>query len=89
MNVHYKKLREDVEFKKDQLDKLKTKLSSSSYSIMDSKLILGEPLSGFNHITYKLYKPERAIELNIDESMNKNIFQLIEDDDGILRIVNI
>lgn len=89
MNVRYKKSREDVAFKKDQLDKLKSKLSSSTHNIMDSKLTLGEPLKGFNHITYMLSKPDRKIELNIDESMNKKIFKIIEDDDGILSIVNL
>lgn len=89
MNIQYKKSREDIELKKDQINKLKTKSSASSHSIMDSKLILGEPLVGFNHITYTLHKPERTIELNIDESMNKKVFQLIEDEDGILKIVNL
>ena len=88
MNVRYKKLREEVEFKKSQYDELNKKLSSS-IDIMNSELILGEPLNGFNIITYKLSNPDRQVELNIDESMNKKVFQLIEDEDGVLKIVNI
>jgi len=88
MNVHYKKLREDLEFKKAQYDKLNTKLSSSSLDVINSKLTLGNSLNGFNHISYNLSNPKRKIELNIDSSMNKKVFQLIKDDDEILKIVN-
>jgi len=88
MNVHYKKLREDIEFKKNQHNELNAKLSSSVLEITNSKLKLGTPLNGFNHIQYILNKPERKIELNIDNSMNKRIFQLDEDENGVLKVIN-
>ncbi len=88
MNVHYKKIQEDVKFKKTQYDELYTKLSSCSLDVMNSKLLLEEPLNGFNHIKYILTKPDRKIELNINATMNKKVFQLIKDEDGILKIIN-
>lgn len=89
MRVHYKKLKEDVEYKKNQYAKVKKKISSTNSDILDAKIILNESLKGYNHILYKLHNPQREIELNTNESMNKKTFQLIEDEDGVLKVVNI
>ncbi|MEA2100694.1 MAG: hypothetical protein U9P72_11265 [Campylobacterota bacterium] len=51
--------------------------------------MLNQPLRGFNNIIYKLKNPEVEIELHTDESMNKKIFKLKEDEDGIMKIVNV
>ena len=88
MRVHYKKLREDVEYKKSQYEKLKKKVFSSGVNVMDSKITVKQPLKGFNHILYKLNDPKREMELRTNESMNKKIFKLMEDEDGVLKIVN-
>ena len=89
LRVHYKKQKEKVEDKKEEYNTLKQKLLSSFSNIFDAKITLSEPINGYNHIVYKLNNPEREIELNTNEDMNKKIFQLEEDEDGILKIVNI
>ncbi|EDZ63691.1 hypothetical protein SMGD1_1455 [Sulfurimonas gotlandica GD1] len=89
MKVHYKKQKENVEYKKEQYNKLKQKLVSRGPDIFDAKITLSESLRGYNHITYRLSNPQREIELNTNESMNKKVFKLEEDEDGILKIVNL
>jgi hypothetical protein len=89
MQIRYKKLRENVQHKKSQYEELKKKVFNSGSNILDVKIMLNEPLKGFNHIVYKLHNPQIDIKLNTNESMNKKIFKLIEDDDGVMRIVNI
>jgi len=89
MQVHYKKLREELEYKKSQCEKLDKRLSSSGPNPFDAKIIVNEPLQGFNKIIYKLNNPPREIELKTNESMRDKIFKLIEDEDGISKIVNI
>nr|WP_321267467.1 flagellar assembly protein A [uncultured Sulfurimonas sp.] len=88
LRVRYKKQKENVEYKKEQYAKLKEKDSYNSSNIVDAKIILGEPLRGYNHITYILNNPSREIKLNTNENMNKKVFQLQEDEDGVLKIVN-
>jgi hypothetical protein len=88
LRVHYKKLKEKVENKKEQYSKLKEKLVAKNLNIFEAKITLGESLKGYNHIVYKLTNPQREIELNTNESMHKKIFKLEEDEDGILKIVN-
>ncbi|WP_373001013.1 flagellar assembly protein A [Sulfurimonas sp.] len=89
LKVHYKKQKENVEYKKEQYNKLKDKLVKSGPNIFDAKIILSEPLRGYNHIAYKLNNPEREIELNTNDTMSKKIFQLQEDEDGVLKIINL
>lgn len=89
MQVHYKKLKEELEYKKGQYEKLDKRLSSSGPDIFDAKIIVNEPLRGFNNIIYKLNNPPREIELNTNESMRDKIFKLTEDEDGVLKIVNV
>jgi flagellar assembly FapA-like protein len=89
LKVHYKKKKEKVEYKKEQYNKLKEKLGNSGPNIFDAKITLSEPLRGYNHIAYILSNPEREIELNTNDSMNKKIFQLEEDEDGVLKIINL
>ena len=88
MKVQYKNLKEDVEYKKSQHEKLKKKIFSSGADVFNAKIIVNNPLKGYNRILYKLNDPEIEIELNVNESMNKKIFHLIEDDEGVLKIVN-
>ncbi|WP_373035606.1 flagellar assembly protein A [Sulfurimonas sp.] len=88
LKVHYKKQKEKVEYKKEQYAKLKDKLAKSGPNIFDAKIMLSESLKGFNHITYRLTKPQREIELNTNDTMYKKIFKLEEDEDGVLKIVN-
>ncbi len=89
MKVHYQKQKERIEHKKETYSKLKEKLINTGSNIFDAKIILSEALKGYNHIAYKLNNPEREIELNTNGTMNKKIFQLEEDEDGILKIVNL
>lgn len=89
MKVHYKKLREDVEYKKNQYAKFEKKFLNSGSNIFDAHITLAHPLKGFNHIIYRVTKPQMEIKLSTNESMNKKVFKLIEDDEGILRIVNV
>lgn len=89
MKVHYATLKEDVTNKKIQLEKLEKKLFVNSTTIFDAKIVVNEPLKGYNHIIYRLYNPEREIELRTNESMTKRIFKLIEDENGIVKIANI
>ena len=89
LRVHYKKQKENVEYKKEQYSKLKEKLSQNTSDIFNVKIELKEPLRGYNNIRYKLDNPPREIELNTNENMNKKIFQLEEDEDGVLKIINI
>lgn len=89
LKVHYQKQKERIEHKKETYSKLKEKLINTGSNIFDAKIILSEALKGYNHIEYKLNNPEREIELNTNGTMNKKIFQLEEDEDGILKIVNL
>ena len=88
MRVHYKKLKEDVEYKKDQHTKLKKKLLNNGSDIFDAKIVFNKAVNGYNHISYKLNDPQREIKLNTDETMRKKVFKLIYDEDGVLKIVN-
>lgn len=89
MRVHYRRLKEEVEYKKSQYAKLKKKLFSNDSNVMDAKIMLKEPIQGYNHIIYKLNNPERKIQIKTNESMSKRVFKLIEDEDGVLKIVNV
>ena len=89
MNTRYKKLKDTLEEKKSQYHTLEERLSTEALSIFDTKIVVNQPLKGFNHITYKLTHPEREIEMNTSQNMNKKIFKLEKDKDGLLRIVNI
>ncbi|MFT5661708.1 MAG: hypothetical protein ACI9TV_002355 [Sulfurimonas sp.] len=89
MKVHYKKLKEDFEYKKDQIEILKKKIFSSAVDILDTKIIVNQPIRGYNSIKYRLSNPPREINLKINESMHKKTFKLMEDEEGILKIVNI
>ena len=89
MNVRYKKLKEEVEYKKNQYAKLKKKMSGGGLSALDAKIVFNEPLIGFNKVLYRLSDPPVEIELNTDESMKKTTFKLIKDKEGVLKIVNI
>ncbi|MEN8304520.1 MAG: hypothetical protein ABFQ64_10675, partial [Campylobacterota bacterium] len=88
MQVHYKKLKEELEYKKAQYEKLDKRLSSSGPDPLDAKILVKEPLRGFNNIIYKLNNPPREIELKTNESMRDKVFRLVEDEDGVLKIVN-
>jgi len=89
MQVRYKKLKEDEEYKKSKYEELEKKASNSNFNVFDSKIVLNEPINGYNHIIYRLNKPLVDIKLTTDEKMSKKIFKLIEDEVGILKIVNI
>ena len=86
MRINYKKLKEEIEYKKSQyLEEEKSK-STDTNSIRDAKIILGQALHGYNYIQYKLDRVN--IELSTQENMKKKTFELIEDEDGILKIIN-
>ena len=89
LRVHYKKHKERVEYKKEQYKKIKEEQMASGLDIFDAKITFTQALRGFNSITYKLNNPEREIELNTNDSMNKKMFKLVEDEDGILSIKNL
>lgn len=89
MQVHYKKLKEDLEYKKGKYENLQKKMLKSSSNIFDAKIILNEPINGYNHITYRLHKPQIDIKLTTDEKMNKKIFRLSEDEEGVVKIINV
>lgn len=88
MKVRYKKLKEELEYKKSQIDKQNKKMSKSDLNVFDSRVIVEQSLKGYNYILYRLTNPEREIKLNTDDSMKEKIFKLVEDEDGILKIVN-
>ncbi|OIP56805.1 MAG: hypothetical protein AUK54_01360 [Helicobacteraceae bacterium CG2_30_36_10] len=89
MQVRYKKLKENVAYKKSQCEGLEKKIFNNDSNIFDAKIVLNEPINGYNHIIYKLNKPHIEINLTTDESMKKKIFKLIRDEEDILKIVNI
>jgi len=88
MRVRHKKLKEDFEYKKSQIEKLNAQLHETSVDVFDTKIVVKKPVTGYNKIIYKLSSPQREIKLKTDERTNKLIFKLIEDKEGILRIVN-
>jgi len=88
MQVRYKKLKEDTDYKKAQLEKVKSATQDKTTTIFDATIMVHNPLRGYNHISYRLQNPTREIKLNTDESMRKKVFKLIEDEDGVLKIVN-
>lgn len=88
LKFHYKNQKEKVEQKKEQYNKLKEKLIKSGPNIFDAKIILGQALRGYNHISYKLNNPDVEVELNTNDTMSKKIFQLKKDENGLLKIVN-
>ena len=88
MTVKYKKLKEELEYKKSQVAKQNQKLSSIDVNIFDSRIIVSQSLRGYNYILYRLDNSKREIKLNTDESMKEKIFKLVEDKDGVLKIVN-
>ena len=89
MKVHYKKLQEDFEHKKAQAQALEKKLSAGALNPLDVKITIHNPHRSYNSIIYKLNNPQREIELKMDENMNKKVFKLQEDEDGVLKIINI
>ena len=89
MKVRYKKLKEDVTYKKLQIEKVSKGEQHNNSSVFETSVIVNNPLRGFNHIVYKLQNPDREIRLNTDASMKKKIFRLVEDEDGALKIVNV
>jgi len=88
MMARFKKLKEDFNHKKNQLEKAKKGQLESTLDVFDTKVVVNKPIEGFNSIVYKLYNPEREIILKTDKSMNKTTFKLIENFDGVLKIVN-
>ena len=88
MRVRYKKLKEDVEHKKSQIQQLKSELVNTSVGIYDTKVIVKKPIKGYNNIIYRIKKPKMEINLKTDEMTNKTTFKLIEDDEGVLKIIN-
>lgn len=88
MRVHYKKLKDDYEYKKAQIEALKKKLSTAALTPLDVKITIDNPRRSYNTIVYRLNKPQREIELKMTESMMKNVFKLEEDEDGVLRVIN-
>jgi len=88
MRARYKKLKEDFEYKKSQIEKLKEKLQESGLDIFDTKVVVNKPIKGYNSIIYKLSNPEREITLKTDEKMTKTTFKLRENYDGVLQIIN-
>ncbi len=88
MKVHYKKLREDFEYKKAQTQALKSKISNSALNILDVHITIKQPRRTYNSIIYRLNNPEREITLKMNDNMSKKVFKLIDDDEGVLRIVN-
>jgi len=88
MNLKYKKLKEELVHKKSQFEKINQKVESISHTVFDTKIEFKQAPRGYNKIIYQLNKPERTIELKTDDSMKGKIFKLIEDDEGILKIVN-
>lgn len=89
MMARYKKLKEDFEYKKSQVEKVKKEQLESKLDVFDAKIVVNKPIEGFNSIVYKLSDPEREITLNTDKRMNKTTFKLREEFDGVLKIVNI
>ncbi len=88
MMVRYKKLKEDFQYKKTQVEKAKNSQHENNLDIFDAKIVVNKPIEGFNSITYRLSNPEREIVLKTDKRMNKPIFKLREDHDGALKIIN-
>ena len=88
IRVRYKKLKEKLDYKQIQYDKLRAKIEQAYPDIFEAKIVLSESLKGFNHITYRLHNPDRGIELRTNERMTKKTFELYEDDDGVLKIIN-
>lgn len=88
IRVRYKKIKEKLEYKQAQFDKIKDKIQQAYPNIFEARILLEQPLRGFNHITYKLHNPDREIELITNDRMTKKSFELHEDDDGVLKIIN-
>ncbi|WP_455756058.1 flagellar assembly protein A [Sulfurimonas sp.] len=88
MQVRYKKLKEDVTYKKCKYEELQKEQASNSTNMFDVQITAEQPLKGYNYIVYKLENPEREITLSTDDSMKKKIFKLHEDDDGVVKIIN-
>jgi len=88
IRVRYKKLKEKLDYKQAQYEKEKDKIQQAYPDIFEARILLSEPLKGFNHIRYKLHNPDREIELRTNERMTKKTFELYEDDDGVLKIIN-
>lgn len=85
--VHYKTLREDAVYKKNQVEKLKKKIFGDASDVEDSKIVIKQPIDGFNKIMYKLYNPDREISIKTSGRMKGTTFKLAEDDEGIYKIV--
>lgn len=88
MKINYKNLKEEVEYKKSQFIKQEQSLSTNVTSVRDAKIVLKESLHGYNYIKYKLDKPKVDIEFRTKDNMRRKTFQLIQDDDGVSKIVN-
>ena len=88
MKINYKNLKEEVEYKKSQFIKQEQSLSTNATSVRDAKIVLKESLHGYNYIKYKLDKPKVDIEFRTKDNMRRKTFQLIQDDDGVSKIVN-
>ncbi|MDF1883022.1 DUF342 domain-containing protein [Sulfurimonas sp. SAG-AH-194-C21] len=89
MKVNYQKIKEELAYKKKQYNEEQKNTSLNTKNIQDAQIVLGQVLRGYNYIQYKLDKPNIEIELRTNSDMKGKTFQLKEDDEGILRIVNI
>ncbi|WP_024953493.1 flagellar assembly protein A [Sulfurospirillum arcachonense] len=89
MMARYKKFKEDVADKKNQLEKAKSGQLESNLAIFDAKIVVKKPIKGFNSIVYRLSNPDREIVLKTDKSMSKPTFKIREDYNGVLKIVNV
>jgi hypothetical protein len=87
IKIHYKKQKEEYDFTKSQIEKMEKKLDDNS-NIFDTSIETRQPLQGFNTIIFRLNNPSRDIVYKSDGKNQKSLFKLIEDDEGILRIVN-
>ena len=88
MKVYYKKIKEDFEYKEAQIEKLKKKIFRTSIDSLDTEIMLKQSLRGYNSIQYILNNLQREITLKTNESMKRQVFKLIEDEEGILNIIN-
>jgi len=88
MNVHYKKQKENIAYKKNHYEELENRIKNKNEGIVNAFLKLKRPLKGYNYIVYKFDNPKREIVLNVNDTMKKKVFKLHENEDGVLSIIN-
>ncbi len=83
---HLKSIKENYEFKNNELDILKSKTSIFQDDIMYARIINRDKWHGYNELIFKLIDPPLDVIFKPPEGFSGKIFGLVEVSDGVFEI---